>query len=246
MRGLNGKVILVTGGAQGIGKATALRLAEENAVLVVGDRNIEGADAVAAEIRESGGSARSVQLDVSSKQSWQDAAARITEAHGGLDGLVNNAGVTRDKSLLKMAEEDWDIVIDVNLKGAWLGCQAIVPLMIGRNGCSIVNLSSESRWGAFGQSNYASAKAGLVGLTRTVAFEQARNGIRVNAIAPGTTMTPMVEAVPDDVRKGWLDNIPLRREAQPAEIAAAVAFLLSEDASYITAQILGVNGGSAL
>lgn len=246
MRGLRDKVILVTGGAQGIGKATALRLAEENAVLVVGDRNGRGAEAVADDIRANGGKARSVELDVSSRQSWQDAAVRINDDLGGLDGLVNNAGVTRDKSLLKMAEEDWDLVINVNLKGAWLGCQAIVPLMIGRNGGSIVNLSSESRWGAFGQSNYSSAKAGLVGLTRTVALEQARNGIRVNAIAPGTTMTPMVEAVAEEIRKGWLDSIPLKREAQPSEIAAAIAFLLSEDASYITGQILGVNGGSAL
>ncbi|AFL50340.1 3-oxoacyl-[acyl-carrier protein] reductase [Sinorhizobium fredii] len=246
MRGLEGKIIILTGGAQGIGKSTALRLAEERAVVIVADRNLEGAEAVAAEIRSSGGKARSIQLDVSSKQSWQDAVATLKDEHGGVDGLVNNAGVTRDKSLLKMAEEDWDLVIDVNLKGAWLGCQAVVPLMVGRNGGSIVNLSSESRWGAFGQSNYASAKAGLVGLTRTVALEQARNGIRVNAIAPGTTMTPMVEAVPEDIRKGWLDNIPLRREAQPSEIAAAIVFLLSDDASYVTGQILGVNGGSAL
>lgn len=246
MRGLEGKVIVLTGGAQGIGKATALRLAEERAVVVVADRNLEGAEDVAAEIRSKGGKATSIQLDVASKQSWLEAAAKIKHDSGGVDGLVNNAGVTRDKSLLKMAEEDWDFVIDVNLKGTWLGCQAIVPLMVGRNGGSIVNLSSESRWGAFGQSNYSSAKAGLVGLTRTVAFEQARNGIRVNAVAPGTTLTPMVEAVPEDVRKGWLDNIPLRREAQPSEIAAAIAFLLSDDASYVTGQVLGVNGGSAL
>lgn len=246
MRGLENKIIVLTGGAQGIGKATALRLGEEGSVVVVADRNLDGAEAVANEIRAMGAKATAVQLDVASKQSWQDAAAQIKDQHGGVDGLVNNAGVTRDKTLLKMAEEDWDFVIDVNLKGAWLGCQATVPLMIGRNGGAIVNLSSESRWGAFGQSNYASAKAGLVGLTRTVAIEQARNGIRVNAIAPGTTLTPMVEAVPEDIRKGWQENIPLKREAQPSEIASAIAFLLSEDASYVTGQVLGVNGGSAL
>ncbi len=245
MRGLHGKIVMVTGSAQGIGKATALRLADEGAVVIVADRNIEGARSVADEIDPAGERARTILLDVSSRESWQQAAATVKDIYGGIDGLVNNAGITRDKSLLKMSEEDWDLVIEVNLKGAWLGCQAVVPLMATRGGV-IVNLSSESRWGAFGQSNYASAKAGLVGLTRTVALEHARHNIRVNAIAPGTTMTPMVEAVPEEVRKGWLENIPLGREAQPSEIASAIAFLLSDDASYITGQILGVNGGSAL
>ncbi|MGK9339552.1 SDR family NAD(P)-dependent oxidoreductase [Sinorhizobium meliloti] len=245
MRGLKDKIVVVTGSAQGIGRATALRLAEEGMVVVVADRNAEGAEAVAGEIRSANGRAFSVALDVSDRQSWRDAAETIRQAYGRVDGLVNNAGITRDKSLLKMTEQDWDVVINVNLKGAWLGCQAIVPLM-APDGGSIVNLSSESRWGAFGQSNYAAAKSGLVGLTRTVALEQARNGIRVNAVAPGTTMTPMVEAVPEEIRKGWLDSIPLRREAQPSEIASAIAFLLSDDASYVTGQVLGVNGGSAL
>jgi 3-oxoacyl-[acyl-carrier protein] reductase len=245
MRGLEGKVVIVTGGAQGIGKATALRLGEEGCVVIVADRNRDGAEAVAAEIRSAKGKAEAVSLDVVDHQSWQDAVSNVTQNHSRIDGLVNNAGVTRDSSLLKMKEEDWDFVVDVNLKGAWLGCQAVIPAMTAGGG-SIVNLSSESRWGAFGQSNYASAKAGLVGLTRTIAFEHARHNIRVNAVAPGTTSTPMVEAVPDDIRKGWLSSIPLRREAQPAEIASAITFLLSSDASYVTGQVLGVNGGSAL
>lgn len=245
MRGLAGKIIVVTGAAQGIGRATAVRLAGEGAIVVVADRNIAGADAVAEEVRREGSAALPVELNVADIVSWQKAASTIKASYEGVDGLVNNAGVTRDRSLLKMGEEDWDLVLDVNLKGAWLGCQTIVPLMMGHGG-SIVNLSSESRWGAFGQSNYASAKAGLVGLTRTIAFEQARNNIRVNAVAPGATTTPMVEAVPEHVRKGWLEAIPLHREADPAEIASAIAFLLSDDASYVTGQILGVNGGSAL
>jgi 3-oxoacyl-[acyl-carrier protein] reductase len=245
MRGLKDKVVVVTGGAQGIGKATALRLIEEGAIVVIADRNLEGASATAKDIDASGARAMAIALDVSDRESWAAAAAKIKEAYGGVDALVNNAGLTRDKSLLKMGEDDWDVVLNVNLKGAWLGCQTIVPLMVGRGG-SIVNLSSEARWGAFGQSNYSSAKAGLVGLTRTVAIEQARNNIRVNAIAPGTTTTPMVEAVPEQIRKSWLENIPLRREADPSEIASAIVFLLSDDSSYVTGQILGVNGGSAL
>ena len=245
MRGLKDKVVVVTGGAQGIGKATAIRLAEEGAILVIADRNLDGAAATTREIDASGARALAVSLDVSDRESWAQAAIKIKETFDGADGLVNNAGLTRDKSLLKMGEDDWDVVLNVNLKGAWLGCQAIVPLMVGRGG-SIVNLSSEARWGAFGQSNYSSAKSGLVGLTRTVAIEQARNGIRVNAVAPGTTPPPMVEAVPEQIRQGWLESIPLRREASPAEIASAIVFLLSDDASYVTGQVLGVNGGSAL
>jgi len=245
MRGLKDKVIIVTGSAQGIGRATALRLNEEGAAVVIADVNAEGASKVAAEIAAAGGRSLAVSVDVTSRQSWADAVTAVMAAFGQIDGLVNNAGLTRDRSLLKMTDEAWDLVIDVNLKGAWLGCQSVIPHMMGRGG-AIVNLSSESRWGAFGQSNYASAKSGLVGLTRTVAFEHARHGVRVNAVAPGATTTPMVEAVPEEIRKGWLQNIPLRREADPTEIAAAIAFLLSADASYVTGQILGVNGGSAL
>lgn len=245
MRGLNDKVIIVTGSAQGIGRATALRLSEEQAIVVVADQNEDGAVEVVAEIKSTGGSALAIRLDVAERESWKDSIKSVVDIYGHIDGLVNNAGVTRDRSLLKMSDEEWDLVIGVNLRGAWLGCQIVIPHMLERGG-SIVNLSSESRWGAFGQSNYSSAKSGLVGLTRTVAFEHARQGIRVNAIAPGATNTPMVEAVPDDVRKGWLASIPLRREADPSEIASAIVFLLSSESSYITGQILGVNGGSAL
>ncbi|KQU89607.1 3-oxoacyl-ACP reductase [Mesorhizobium sp. Root102] len=245
MRGLKDKVVIVTGAAQGIGRATSQRLAEEGMIVAVADRNFAGAELVAETISTAGGRGLALSLDVASRASWSECVARVVDAFGGIDGLVNNAGMTRDSSLLKMKDADWNDVIDVNLRGPWLGCQIAVPHMTAKGG-SIVNLSSEARWGAFGQSNYSAAKSGLVGLTRTVAFEHARHRVRVNAVAPGTVTTAMVEAVPADVRKGWLQNIPMRREGDPSEIASVIAFLLSDDASYVTGQIIGVNGGSII
>jgi len=232
---LDGKVTLVTGAARGIGEATARRFAAEGADVVVADRRDDLGRAVAADI---GG--RYLTLDVTSEDDWAGAMEEV----GGVDVLVNNAGVTRDRSLLKMTDDEWQTVIDIHLKGMWLGCQHVVPSMRERGAGAIVNLSSEARHGAFGQSNYSAAKAGIVGLTRTVALEHARHGIRCNAIAPGAVDTPMTRAVPQDVKDGWIPNIPLRRFAQPPEIAAAIAFLVSDDASYVTGQCLGVDGGT--
>lgn len=245
MRGLKDKVIIVTGGAQGIGKSTAERLSEEGATVVVADRNIEGAQQVAKSLEANGTKAISVPLDVAERESWNQCVSTVVETLGTIDGLVNNAGVTRDRSLLKMTDDEWNTVIDIHLRGAWLGCQAVIPHMAKKGG-SIVNISSDARWGAFGQSNYSAAKSGLVGLTRTIVIEQSRNNVRVNAVAPGPVLTPMVEAVPEEVRKGWLANIPLKREAKPEEVASVIAFLLSDDASYVTGQVVGINGGSAI
>lgn len=245
MRGLKDKVYIVTGAAQGIGEATALRLAEEGAAVAVADRNLEGAERTAEAINKAGGRAIAIQIEVTNRDSWTACVTRVAAEFGGIDGLVNNAGVTRDRSLMKMSDDDWTTAIDVNLKGPWLGCQVAIPHMTSKGG-AIVNLSSDARWGAFGQSNYSSAKSGLVGLTRTVAIEHARHKIRVNAVAPGVVATPMVTAVPEDIRKGWLQTVPLRREAQPSEVASVISFLLSDDASYVTGQVIGINGGSVI
>lgn len=246
MRGLKDKVVIVTGAAQGIGAAVTRRLAEEGAKLVLADLNFDGVATLATNIEAAGGEALAVTLNVADRGSWESAIEAVFVQYGRIDALVNNAGVTRDRTLLKMTDEDWETVINVNLRGTWLGCQLVVPHLRTAGGGSIVNLSSESRWGTFGQANYSSAKSGIVGLTRTVAFEHARHKIRANAVAPGSTLTEMVKAVPEEIRSSWLDAIPMQRMADPSEIASSVAYLLSEDASYVTGQVLGVNGGSSL
>jgi 3-oxoacyl-[acyl-carrier protein] reductase len=241
---LQDHVVIVTGGASGIGAATARRVTTEGATVVIFDINREAAEKHAATLCSEGADAAGFGVDVTRRSDWEAAVSRVIEQYGRIDALVNNAGVTRDKSLVKMSDDDWDLVIDVNLKGAWLGCQAVAPHLRERGG-SIVNMSSESRNGEFGQSNYSAAKAGVVGLTRTVAIEQARYNVRCNAIAPGSVDTPMTRVVPEQVRDSWLDSIPLRRLAEPDEIASVVAFLLSADAAYVTGQVVGVDGGSS-
>lgn len=235
MRRLEGRTAIVTGAGSGIGAATARRLAAEGAAVVCADIDADSAAAIADEV---GGVAR--HLDVADRRSWE----ALVAATATIDILVNNAGVTRDRSLLKMTDDEWQTVIDIHLKGMWLGCQHVVPPIRERGGGAIVNLSSEARRGAFGQANYSAAKAGIVGLTRTVAIEHARHGIRCNAVAPGAVDTPMTRAVPAAVREAWLPNIPLGRFAEAAEIAAVIVFLVSDDASYVTGQCLGVDGGT--
>jgi 3-oxoacyl-[acyl-carrier protein] reductase len=239
-----GRVALVTGGGGGIGSATATRLAEEGAAVAVTDVNVAAAQTEVARLEQIGARARAYAHDVTKRESWEEVAAAVAADLGGLDVLVNNAGITRDRSLLKMSDDEWDSVIAVHLRGMWLGCQHAVPLMRARGGGAIVNLSSEVRYGQFGQANYAAAKAGVVGLTRTVAIEHARHGIRCNAVAPGGIQTAMLEAVPEEVRTRWVQRVPAGRFGEPREVASAIAFLASADASYITGQVLGIDGGS--
>ncbi|MGO9823246.1 MAG: SDR family NAD(P)-dependent oxidoreductase [Solirubrobacteraceae bacterium] len=239
-RRLEGRAALVTGAGSGIGAATAARLAAEGADVICTDVRADAARLTAQAI---GGGAHAIAHDVTDRGSWEQVSRACIDRLGRLDILVNNAGFTRDRSLLKMTDSEWQGVIDVHLRGAWLGCQQAVALM-RTGGGSIVNLASESRHGSFGQANYAAAKAGVVGLTRTVALEHARHAVRCNAVAPGMVRTPLIASVPGDISQQLRARIPLQRFAEPEEIAAAIAFLASPDASYITGQTLNCDGGT--
>lgn len=238
------RVALVTGAASGIGKAIAQRLVEDDVTVILADRDSAAVARAADDIDAARTGSRPVELDVTDRARWGSVRDELVAREGRLDLLVNNAGITRDRTVEKLSEDDWARVIDVHLRGTWLGCQAMLPLLRDTRG-SIVTMSSEGRHGSFGQANYSAAKAGLVGLTRTIALEQARFGVRANAVAPGAVDTPMLAGVPQEVIDRWLTDIPLGRLAQPEEIAAVVAFLGSPASSYITGQVIAADGGSS-
>ena len=243
---LGGKVALVTGASQGIGEVIAHKLALLGAHVVCGSLPSTEGDLqkVVAAIAAGGGGADYVLMDMLNAESVKAAVTAAVERHGALHILVNNAGVTKDKLMIQMKEDEYDLVLDVNLKGAWLASQAAAkPLMKQRWG-RIVNIASVvGQMGNAGQSNYATSKAGLIGLTKTIARELSSRNITCNAVAPGYITTKMTEALPEAVKEGFIRQIPLGRMGTADDIAFAVAFLCSEEAGYINGATIPVNGG---
>jgi 3-oxoacyl-[acyl-carrier protein] reductase len=241
---LSGKIALVTGASQGIGEAIARQLAAQGATVVCAARTEAKLVAVVASIAEGGGRADHVVMDLASPDSVRAAVAATLERHGALHILVNNAGITRDRLLIQMKEEDFDAVVGTNLKGAWVAIQAATKPMMKQRWGRIINIASVvGQMGNPGQSNYVAAKAGLIGLTKSVARELASRNVTANAVAPGYVETDMTAGLSAEVKAEFTKQIPLGRLGSPADIAAAVGFLASEEAGYISGQTLSVNGG---
>jgi 3-oxoacyl-[acyl-carrier protein] reductase len=238
------RVAFVTGASRGIGRATALTLCRAGFDIVVASPEIEKNEEVAAEIRACSGEAMTVNLDVTSADSVKQAFTKALAEKSRIDVLVNNAGVTRDGLAVRMKPADWDLVLRINLDGAFLCSQAVLPGMMRNRWGRIINITSVvGQAGSAGQTNYAASKAGLIGFTKALAQEMASRGITVNAVAPGYIATDMTAVLPEEVRQKILATVPLGRMGKPDEIAGAVKFLASEDAAYITGQVLAVNGG---
>ncbi len=242
--GLAGKVALVTGAAQGIGKSIVLLLARNGADIVISDINPVKAEETANEVQAIGRKTMAIKVNVADLEEVERMVQAIIEKFGRIDILINNAGITRDKLILRMTEEDWDAVLDVNLKGTFNCTKAVIRHMSKQKGGKIINIASVSgEMGNAGQANYSASKAGVIGFTKTIAREFAQRGINVNAIAPGYIQTPMTDALSEKVKEELRRMIPLERLGQPEDVAQAVLFLVSEASSYITGQVLNVNGG---
>lgn len=245
---LDGKTALVTGASRGIGRAIALRLAAEGASIAINYAgNTAKAEETKAAIEAAGGKAALFQADVSDSAQVEQMVAAVTEMFGTIDILVNNAGITRDGLLMRMKEEDFDAVLDTNLKGIFHVTKAVSKLMMKKRAGRIVNMASVvGIMGNAGQTNYAAAKAGVIGFTKSAAREFAARGITVNAVAPGFIATDMTAAMPEKAKEATLAAIPLRRMGEPEDVANAVAFLVSDQASYITGQVVKVDGGMVM
>lgn len=244
MKRLENKIAVITGGADGIGKATALRFANEGAVTVIWDMNVEKGEVTTAEINANGGNAIFMKVNTAIYTEVEAATKQVVELCGKIEILINNAGITRDSTLKKMTPEIWQQVIDVNLTGVFNCCKCISDVMVENGWGRIINASSVvALYGNFGQANYVATKAGLIGLTKTLAKELGKKGITVNAVAPGFIATEMVKKMPADVLKSMEEKVPLKRLGLPEEIASTYAFLSSDDAAYINGTVISVDGG---
>jgi 3-oxoacyl-[acyl-carrier protein] reductase len=244
MRRFEGRVSIVTGASQGIGEAIARDLAGEGATVVLVDVQMDKLEAVVRSSVDAGGKAEACQTDVADTAAVERAVGAVAAAHGRIDHLVNNAGITRDGLLMRMREEDWDAVLRVNLKGTFNFSKAVIRTMIAAKYGRIVNIASVvGLMGNAGQANYAASKAGVIAFARSLAREVAARGITVNAVAPGYVATAMTDGLPEDIKKAFLEIIPMKKFGLPKDVASAVKFLLSDEASYITGQVVNVNGG---
>jgi 3-oxoacyl-[acyl-carrier protein] reductase len=241
---LENKVAIITGAAQGIGLATALKFAREGAVVIVCDIRREAVDAAVEQCRALGARAQGYQVDVTQRDSVDLMVAAVKESHGRIDVLVNNAGITKDARLQKMSLQQFDAVIDVNLRGVFHCAQAVADTMVAQGSGVILNASSVvGIYGNFGQTNYAASKFGVIGFTKTWSRELGPKGVRVNAVAPGFVETPILQTIPDKVLQHMRDQVPLHRLGKPEEIANVYAFLASDEASYVNGAVIEVSGG---
>ncbi len=242
------RIAVVTGASRGIGRAIALRLAKDGYTVIVNYNHSEDkAQEVKAQIEENGGCAALYQCDVADAAACEAFISHVIETYARIDVLVNNAGINRDAMLVKMKEEDFDAVIDTNLKGTYHMMRYAFRQMTAQKKGRIINITSVvGEIGNVGQTNYAASKAGIIGMTKAAAREAAGRGVTVNAVAPGFIRTDMTDAVPDKIREKFLAQIPMKKFGEPGEVAAAVSFLASDDADYITGQVLNVDGGMAM